>query len=202
MTAVFVHGNPETAAVWGPLLAELDRDDVVCLSPPGFGAPLSDGFGATVAEYRDWLVGQVEALGEPVHLVGHDWGGGHVVNLAMTRPDLLLSWTTDIIGVFDPDYVWHPLAQVWQRPERTLVCLAIDIVTSQQKTPRIGLDLDEAQLYVLESLQYFLCVDDLLIVLDKRAYRTVGRDTDDHQKDKARDKSDNEGSANSNCHVC
>jgi pimeloyl-ACP methyl ester carboxylesterase len=39
-----------------------------------------------------------------------------VVNLAMTRPDLLRSWVTDIIGVFDPDYVWHPLAQIWQRP--------------------------------------------------------------------------------------
>ncbi|MCO1660764.1 alpha/beta fold hydrolase [Pseudonocardia humida] len=116
MTAVFVHGNPETAAVWGPLLAQLGRDDAVCLSPPGFGAPLPAGFGATVTEYRDWLVGEVEALGEPVHLVGHDWGGAHVVNLATARPDLLLSWTTDIIGVFDPDYVWHPLAQIWQRP--------------------------------------------------------------------------------------
>jgi pimeloyl-ACP methyl ester carboxylesterase len=116
MTSVLVHGNPETAAVWGPLLGELGRDDVVCLSPPGFGVPLPDGFGATVTEYRDWLVREVEALGEPVHLVGHDWGGGHVVNVAMIRPDLLRSWATDVIGVFDPDYAWHPLAQVWQRP--------------------------------------------------------------------------------------
>jgi pimeloyl-ACP methyl ester carboxylesterase len=115
MTAVFVHGNPETSAVWGPLLAELGRDDAICLSPPGFGAPLPDGFGATMVEYRDWLVGELEPLGGPVDLVGHDWGGGHVVNVAMTRPDLLRSWATDIIGVFDPDYVWHPLAQIWQQ---------------------------------------------------------------------------------------
>ena len=27
--ALFVHGNPETSAVWGPLLGQLDRDDVV-----------------------------------------------------------------------------------------------------------------------------------------------------------------------------
>jgi pimeloyl-ACP methyl ester carboxylesterase len=116
MTAVFVHGNPETAAVWGPLLAELGRGDVECLSPPGFGAPLPDGFGATVGEYRDWLVRELEALDGPVDLVGHDWGGGHVVNVAMTRPDLLRSWVSDIVGVFDPDYAWHPLAQTWQRP--------------------------------------------------------------------------------------
>jgi hypothetical protein len=26
------------------------------------------------------------------------------------------SWATDAIGIFDPDYVWHDLAQVWQTP--------------------------------------------------------------------------------------
>ena len=114
--AVLVHGNPETDAVWDPLLAELGRDDVVCLSPPGFGAPIPPGFGATVGEYRDWLVGELEAFDGPVDLVGHDWGGGHVVNAAMARPDLLRSWATDTIGLFDPDYVWHDLARTWQTP--------------------------------------------------------------------------------------
>ena len=37
--ALFVPGNPETSAVWGPLLGELDRDDAVCLSLPGFSPP-------------------------------------------------------------------------------------------------------------------------------------------------------------------
>ena len=116
MTVVLVHGNPETDAVWSPLVAELGRDDVVRLSPPGFGAPLPDGFGATVQEYRDWLVSELERFEAPVDLVGHDWGGGHVVNAAMARPDLLRSWATDVIGLFDPDYVWHDLAQVWVQP--------------------------------------------------------------------------------------
>ena len=114
MSVVLVHGNPETSAVWEPLRAALGRDDVVCLSPPGFGAPAPDGWGATVEDYRDWLISELEAIGSPVDLVGHDWGGGHVVAVAMTRPDLLRSWCTDIIGVFDPDYVWHDLAQLWQ----------------------------------------------------------------------------------------
>src|SRR3712207_7141004 len=34
----------------------------------------------------------------------------------MARPDLLRSWVSDAIGVFDEDYVWHDLAQVWQQP--------------------------------------------------------------------------------------
>jgi pimeloyl-ACP methyl ester carboxylesterase len=115
VTVVLVHGNPETSAVWGPLVEVLDRD-VTCLSPPGFGAPTPAGWGATVEEYRDWLIAELSAIGTPVDLVGHDWGGGHVMNAAMTRPDLLRSWCTDIIGVYDPDYVWHDLAQLWQTP--------------------------------------------------------------------------------------
>ena len=114
--ALFVHGNPETSAVWGPLLAELDRDDVVCLSPPGFGAPLPRGFEATMTVYRDWLIAQLEAFRHPVDLVGHDWGGGHVFNVAMARPDLIRSWVSDAIGVFDPGYEWHSLARIWQTP--------------------------------------------------------------------------------------
>jgi pimeloyl-ACP methyl ester carboxylesterase len=116
MTIVLVHGNPETAAIWGPLRAALGRDDVVALSPPGFGAPVPDGFGATSDDYLAWLIGELEAIGEPVDLVGHDWGGGHVARVAYTRPDLLRSWVTDVAGIFDPDYVWHDFAQIWQTP--------------------------------------------------------------------------------------
>ncbi|GAA3087121.1 alpha/beta fold hydrolase [Pseudonocardia yunnanensis] len=114
---VLVHGNPETAAVWDLLVEQLvgqGHDKPLCLSPPGFGAPVPTGWGATIGEYRDWLVAELERVGRPVHLVGHDWGGGHVVNVAMTRPDLLRSWCSDVIGLFDPDYVWHELAQGWQ----------------------------------------------------------------------------------------
>jgi len=116
MAVVLVHGNPETDAVWSPLVAELARTDVVRLSPPGWGAPAPAGWGATVEEYRRWLVGELEAIGEPVDLVGHDWGGGHAVNVATTRPDLVRSWVSDLLGCFDPEYVWHPLAQGWQTP--------------------------------------------------------------------------------------
>jgi pimeloyl-ACP methyl ester carboxylesterase len=116
MTVVLVHGNPETEAIWGPLVDALGREDVVLLSPPGFGAPLPDSFLATYLAYRDWLEGQLEGIDEPVDLVGHDWGGGHVVNVVMHRPELVRSWASDVVGLFDPDYVWHDLAQVWQTP--------------------------------------------------------------------------------------
>ena len=116
MTVVLVHGNPETDAIWDPLVDALGRDDVVRLSPPGFGAPLPDDFGATYLDYRDWLERELQRLDDLVDLVGHDWGGGHVVNVAMHRPDLLRTWASDVVRLFDPDYVWHDLAQVWQTP--------------------------------------------------------------------------------------
>jgi pimeloyl-ACP methyl ester carboxylesterase len=116
MTIVLVHGNPETDAIWDPLVDALGRDDVVRLSPPGFGARLPEGFPATYVAYRDWLEGELADIDEPVDLVGHDWGGGHVVNVMMHRPELARSWASDVVGLFDPDYVWHDLAQVWQTP--------------------------------------------------------------------------------------
>jgi pimeloyl-ACP methyl ester carboxylesterase len=117
MTVVLVHGNPETDAVWGPLVDALGRTDVVRLSPPGFGAPMPSGFSATFLAYRDWLVDELGSIDQPVDLVGHDWGGCHVVNAVMHRPELVRSWATDVIGLFDPDYVWHDAAQGFQTPE-------------------------------------------------------------------------------------
>ncbi|WP_018332546.1 alpha/beta fold hydrolase [Actinomycetospora chiangmaiensis] len=119
MTVVLVHGNPESAAIWDPLVAELARagvEDVVRLSPPGFGVPLPDDFPATVTAYRDWLIGELERFDRPVDLLGHDWGGGHVVTALLRRPELVRSWADDALGLFEPDYVWHDLAQTWQTP--------------------------------------------------------------------------------------
>ena len=94
---------------------ELDRADAVVLSPPGFGVPAPRGFDSSTTTYRDWLASQLELFRAPVDLVGHDWGGIHVAALAMSRPDLIRSWASDALGVFAPDYVWHPRAQVWQQ---------------------------------------------------------------------------------------
>jgi pimeloyl-ACP methyl ester carboxylesterase len=133
MTVVLVHGVPETAAVWDSFVDELARlgeTDVVRLSPPGFGAPVPDGFDPSMEGYLAWLVGELETIGEPVDLFGHDWGGGHVLNVAMTRPDLVRTWASDILGVFDTDYVWHDMAQQWQTPE-----VGESVVTMLAETP-------------------------------------------------------------------
>jgi pimeloyl-ACP methyl ester carboxylesterase len=150
MTVVLVHGNPETDAIWGPMVDALGRDDVIRLSPPGFGAPLPDDFPATYLHYRDWLEGELAGFDEPVDLVGHDWGGGHVVNVVMHRPELVRSWASDVVGLFDPDYVWHDLARVWQTPhEGEQLVETLLGGTDQERAERMatfGIPLDIATL--------------------------------------------------------
>ena len=117
MTIVLVHGNPETEAIWDDLVPHLRDQNIVRLSPPGFGSAIPSGFNCSVDAYRDWLAGELEKLAQPIDLVGHDWGGGHVMRIAMDYPGLIRSWASDVLGVFDADYVWHDRAQVWQTPE-------------------------------------------------------------------------------------
>lgn len=120
---VLVHGVPETAAIWKPLVTALGArgvDNVTTLSPPGFGSPLPADFGASRRDYLGWLVDAVERLaadGTPIDIVGHDWGAGHVFGLAAERPDLVRSWSADVAGLLHPDYQWHEAAKMWQQPD-------------------------------------------------------------------------------------
>jgi pimeloyl-ACP methyl ester carboxylesterase len=93
MTAVFVYEVPETPAVWHGLLAALDRSDTVALSLPGFDSARSAGFGATMEEYAGWLAAELECLGDPPDLVGHDGGG--VLAAARTGPQQPAQWVTE-----------------------------------------------------------------------------------------------------------
>lgn len=117
MTVVFVHGNPEVASIWDELVAVLDRDDVVALSPPGFGAAVPAGFGSTAPEYARWLTDELGSLAPPIHLVGHDWGGIHVVNSILLDPGRCASVTTDVAGCMAAGYEWHDLARIWRTPD-------------------------------------------------------------------------------------
>ena len=120
MPKLFVHGNPEAPALWRVLFETLRGrgvDDLEALAPPGFGAPIPDGFEATQLGYRDWLIRELEQRGGDVDLIGHDWGAGHVYGVLAERPDLLRSWAADCAGLIHPDYVWHDGAQAWQTPD-------------------------------------------------------------------------------------
>lgn len=112
---VFVHGVPETAALWDKLRTAVGRESVA-LSMPGFGTPRPAGFAATKDEYVTWLRGELDRIGEPVDLVGHDWGAGLTYRIATAFGDGLRSWAADVGNILHPAYEWHDFAKIWQTP--------------------------------------------------------------------------------------
>ena len=120
-TKVFVHVVPETSAVWSPIVDELSTrgvTNIVLLSPPGFGTPSPAGWGATMYDYRDWLINELDNIDGPIDLVAHDWGAGHTYSALAARPNIVRSWATDVIGCLQPDYIWHEAALRCQTPRR------------------------------------------------------------------------------------
>jgi hypothetical protein len=66
MSIVLVHGNSETAVTWDELRGCLERKDVVALAPPGFGAAVAAGFGATSDDYVAWLAPALATIPQPI----------------------------------------------------------------------------------------------------------------------------------------
>jgi pimeloyl-ACP methyl ester carboxylesterase len=116
MPAVFVHGVPDTPAVWHKVLALVTRPDTIALALPGFATPLPSGFRPTKEGYVDWLLTQLGQQAGPIDLVGHDWGALLVLRAISLRPDLIRSWAVGGAPL-DPDYEWHKTARIWQTPE-------------------------------------------------------------------------------------
>ncbi|MGB3625080.1 MAG: alpha/beta hydrolase [Henriciella sp.] len=128
---IFVHGVPDTPAMWDPLVKELGEAAGEYSAPalPGFVGPPPAGFACTKEAYADWLIGEMEKAGTPVDLVGHDWGALLVVRAAALRPELVRSWAV-ANALPDKDYEWHRTARIWQTP---LLGEAFMAMTSQAR---------------------------------------------------------------------
>ncbi|MFF7889508.1 alpha/beta fold hydrolase [Streptomyces sp. NPDC020794] len=112
MPAALIHGVP-TPTLWRDgVRRHLIRSDVEAWDRPGFGTSRPRGFGSTKEEYVDWLM---ERVGEPMDLVCHDWDCIITARVASLRPDLVRTWTGRSAPV-SAEYVWHPLAKIWQDP--------------------------------------------------------------------------------------
>jgi pimeloyl-ACP methyl ester carboxylesterase len=116
---VCIHGNPDSADAWQPLLArsaELGR--VLAPDLPGFGRSERPGaFVADVDTFDRWLPALLDELGiERARLVAHDWGGYALAALAQ-RPELIDRIAGFNVLPLDGGYHWHFVARLlWQRP--------------------------------------------------------------------------------------
>jgi pimeloyl-ACP methyl ester carboxylesterase len=129
---ILLAGHPETTMIWEPLAERLQEAPLIW-GLPGYGTPMPLGFTPTKEGYLTWLIEKIEQLDEPVDLVGHDWGGILTVRLASLRPELLRSWASDVIGVFDPEHQWHPSARVWQTPGEGEAAIAAGLASTEEE---------------------------------------------------------------------
>lgn len=144
---VFVHGNPDAAADWMPLMTRVaEFAAVIAPDLPGFGSAEERGDGDySVPSYARFLDGVIRALGvQRVHLVAHDFGGPFAAAWAADHPAQVGSVTFVNTGVL-LGYRWHRMARVWRTPllgELSMRVLRPDLVRAQLARENPGLPRD------------------------------------------------------------
>ncbi|MFI7443223.1 alpha/beta fold hydrolase [Nonomuraea indica] len=161
MTAVFIHGVPETLSLWNGVRAHLSGDSVA-LRLPGFGSPRPARLRDKDA-YAAWLADELRSIGGPIDLVGHEWGG-HLTLRVVTALDVpVRSWVSDVVHGWHPTYEWHWAAKVWQTPDSEASLTAIreaepgsgrtfgDILQSRGLTPQLAKEVDAAHGHAMSA---------------------------------------------------
>lgn len=163
MTVVFVHGVPETPTVWNAVRERIDRPSVA-LRLPGFGGPRPAGPRDSPRgnprdkeAYAGWLADELRAVGGPVDLVGHDWGGHLAMRVVSAYDVPVRSWVSDVAHGWHPDYQWHEAATLWQKSpegEESLAGLSEaasgsgrtfgDLLQPRGMSPELAKEVDEA----------------------------------------------------------
>lgn len=95
---VLLHGWPERATSWRMVTPHLHEAGLRTYAPDqrGYsrGARPERRRDYALQHLRDDAIALIETIGQPVHLVGHDWGGAIGWLVAAKRPDLVRSWTS------------------------------------------------------------------------------------------------------------
>lgn len=119
MPIIFLHGSPDTAAMWVPVIEQLKtRAHCYALDLPGFGdSTLPEGFSLTLDNMADFMNALLTELRitEPVVLVTTDFGGHYGPAFAVKYPDKVRGIAISNTNFF-PDYQWHTFARLYRMP--------------------------------------------------------------------------------------
>ena len=115
MPAFLVHGVPDTS-ISGMASASISSAPTSSRLDARLRHTNPPRVRCTKEAYASWLIAGVEEVGEPVDIVGHDWGSLLVQRLVSLRPDLVRTWTAGGAAL-DADYVWHDTAKTRQTPK-------------------------------------------------------------------------------------
>jgi pimeloyl-ACP methyl ester carboxylesterase len=116
---LFLHGNPDSGIMWEGI-AERLAAHYRCIAPdlPGFGhSHVPAGFERSLDGLAHFIEQFVDAaaIGRPVDLVAHDFGGPFGFAWAVKHPDSVRRMVA-INTLFFSDYRWHFWARVWRTP--------------------------------------------------------------------------------------
>jgi pimeloyl-ACP methyl ester carboxylesterase len=113
--AIFLHGNPDTHAVWNTTIAALPQ--LRCFAPdlPGFGKSTApDDHDLSLEAQAAFVLGIADALRlDRVHVVVHDIGGNYGLAFAALHPERVASLTV-FNTIWSPSYRWHFWGRVWR----------------------------------------------------------------------------------------
>lgn len=120
-TVLLLHGNPDSADMWRPLIERLPEYRCVAPDLPGFGRSVtSKAFNRRLTErplesMAEWVAEVVRSAVEVdrIHLVVHDFGGPYGLSWALRHEERVASITV-IDSLFFSDYRWHFWARVWR----------------------------------------------------------------------------------------
>jgi pimeloyl-ACP methyl ester carboxylesterase len=94
---LLLHGFPQRSTSWAPVAGRLAASGrrVVAVDQRGYspGARPAELSAYSRAELVADVAAVIDALGGPVDLVGHDWGGVVGWQVAMRHPDKVRTWT-------------------------------------------------------------------------------------------------------------
>ena len=112
---VLVHGLPETAEIWAPLQARLERE-TTAVSLPGFGNPRPSLFTGTKDACAEWLAAELRRFDRPVDIVAHDIGALITRRVASAFDVPLWSFAVDVAPIFHPRFSWPQRVTDLQTP--------------------------------------------------------------------------------------
>lgn len=88
-TLVLVHGAFQSASDWGAVVSQLEStgNNVIAVNLPGRDTDGEAAKAISLQSYIDNVIGVVSTVDQPVHLIGHSFGGITITAVAEVIPD-------------------------------------------------------------------------------------------------------------------